>query len=209
MTLVHVIDDDDAVRDALGFLLQSHGFSTRLHASAEDFLALPPEKRDGVLVLDIRMPGLSGIALFAELKTRPPLQPVIFLTGHGDVPLAVEAIKAGAFDFREKPFEDTAFIAVVSRAVAAHQSIAAGRAADDDLARQLASLSARERQVMELMLMDRPNKVIAHELGITMRTVEVHRARVLAKMNVRSLVALASRLKGHASGSARDQAVNS
>ena len=196
MTLVHVIDDDDAVRDALGFLLQSHGFAVRLHASAETFLAVHPHDSQGVIILDIRMPGMSGIELFAELKSRPPLPPVIFLTGHGDVPLAVEAIKAGAFDFREKPFDDAAFIAAVTRAVSAHQSASEARSAGDDLARQVASLSARERQVMDLMLLDRPNKVIAHELGITMRTVEVHRARVLAKMKVRSLVALASRLKG-------------
>lgn len=196
MTLVHIIDDDDAVRDAIEFLLTGRGIATRAHASAESFLELGGDVRKGVLILDIRMPGMSGIELFHALKKSPPLPPVIFLTGHGDVPLAVEAIKAGAFDFREKPFEEKAFVETVERALAEHSSAQADHAREADLARRLASLSDREREVMELMLKDRPNKVIAHELGIAIRTVEVHRARVLAKMGARSLVSLAAQMKG-------------
>ncbi len=196
MSIIHVIDDDEAVRDAIAFLLAGHGLATRQHAAAEDFLALAAAERDGVLVLDIRMPGLSGIELFHALRRTPPLPPVIFLTGHGDVPLAVEAIRAGAFDFMEKPFDETAFMTTVERALSWHADTRLRQERELDIARRRASLSDREAEVMALMLQDRPNKVIAHELGIAMRTVEVHRARVLAKMGARSLVSLAAMLKG-------------
>lgn len=196
MKIVHVIDDDDAVRDALSFLLTGRGYAAQLHESGEAFLAHSRGGRDGVIVLDIRMPGMSGIELFHELRKTQPAPPVIFLTGHGDVPLAVEAIKAGAFDFREKPFEENAFIDAIERAFAARDNAAGERARRAELDERAASLSPREREVMALMLKDLPNKVIAFELGIAMRTVEVHRAKVLAKMGVRSLVSLAAMLKG-------------
>jgi two-component system response regulator DctR len=188
MTLIHIIDDDDAVRDSLAFLISSRGHVTRQHPSAEAFLALPREQRNGVIVLDIRMDGMSGIELFHEIKKTPPMPVVIFLTGHGDVPLAVEAVKAGAFDFREKPFEDGMFLEIVDRAVAL-------ASAGQGIGERMASLTSRERDVMDLLLADLPNKAIAHKLGITVRTVEVHRARVLDKMQVRSVVALAGAVK--------------
>lgn len=188
MTLIHIVDDDDAVRDSLAFLIGSRGHQTRQHDCAEAFLSLPPEERHGVIVLDIRMDGMSGIEMFYEMKKTPPAPVVIFLTGHGDVPLAVEAVKAGAFDFREKPFEDGAFLDVVERAI---KALDAGKGISD----RLGSLTNRERDVMELLLADLPNKAIAHRLGITVRTVEVHRARVLEKMQVRTVVALARSLK--------------
>ena len=188
MTHIHIIDDDDAVRDSLAFLIGSRGHATMQHRSAEAFLALPRDQRTGVIILDIRMDGMSGIELFHEIKKTPPLPVVIFVTGHGDVPLAVEAVKAGAFDFREKPFEDGMFLEVVDRAV---------ETADEGqgVGERLASLTSRERDVMDLLLADLPNKAIAHRLGITVRTVEVHRARVLEKMRVRSVVALAGAFK--------------
>lgn len=196
MKLVHIVDDDEAVRDALDFLLRGRGFATRVHESAAAFLALGEAARDGVLIIDIRMPGMSGIELFHELKKARPTPPVIFLTGHGDVPLAVEAIKAGAFDFREKPFDENGFVDSIERAFMARDSVAGEQARRADLDVRMSRLSPREREVMTLMLKDLPNKVIAHELGIALRTVEVHRAKVLSKMGARSLVSLAAMMKG-------------
>jgi two-component system response regulator DctR len=192
--IVHIVDDDAAIRDALSWLLRSRGLEAIAYESAEAFLAGTAPQAAGCLVLDIRMTGMSGIALFERLQAAGFGLPVIFLTGHGDVPVAVSLLKQGATDFVEKPFNDND---LVDRIIAALQQAAAQReasAADADLAARLASLSERERQVMDLVLAGRQNKIIAADLAIAIRTVEVHRARVFEKMGVKTAVELAQRM---------------
>ncbi len=191
---VHVVDDDGAIRDALAWLLGSRGLSTRTWPSAEAFLAGHDPAQPGCLVLDIRMQGMSGIELFDALRAAASPLPVIFLTGHGDVPLAVAALKKGAFDFVEKPFNDNQLVDLVIEALRRDQSRRSERAAEASLAARLEQLTAREREVMGRVLQGLPNKVIADELGLAMRTVEVHRARLFEKMGVRSAVELAQAL---------------
>jgi two-component system response regulator DctR len=191
---VHVVDDDDAIRDALSWLLRSRGVAARCWPSAEAFLADWTAAMRGCLVLDVRMEGMSGAELFDELLARGCRLPVIFLTGHGDVPLAVAALKKGAFDFVEKPFNDND---LVDRIVAAMRHDAAIREkleSEATVAARLADLTPRERQVMERVLAGDYNKTIADTLGIAVRTVEVHRARIFDKMGVRSAVELAQLL---------------
>ena len=187
---VHVVDDDDAIRDALSWLLRSRGVPARTWASAEAFLADWSEELRGCLVLDVRMDGMSGVELHDRLLARGSRLPVIFLTGHGDVPLAVGALKKGAFDFVEKPFNDNE---LVDRIVAAirHDELQRERLESEaDVAARLATLSPREREVMERVLAGDYNRTIADALGIAVRTVEVHRARNFEKMGVRSAVEL-------------------
>ncbi len=188
---VHVVDDDGAIRDALAWLLGSRGLSTSTWPSAEAFLAGHDPSQPGCLVLDIRMEGMSGIELFDALRAGASPLPVIFLTGHGDVPLAVNALKKGAFDFVEKPFNDNQLVDLVIEALRHDQSRRGERAAEASLAARLGQLTAREREVMEWVLRGAPNKAIADQLGLAMRTVEVHRARLFEKMGVRSAVELA------------------
>ncbi len=188
---VHVVDDDGAIRDALAWLLGSRGLSSRTWPSAEAFLAGHDPAAPGCLVLDIRMDGMSGIELFDALAAAGSPLPVIFLTGHGDVPLAVAALKKGAFDFVEKPFNDNQLVDLVFEALRRDLAGRSEKAAGAGLAARLASLTAREREVMELVLRGEPNKAIADELGLATRTVEVHRARLFEKMGVRSAVELA------------------
>ncbi|WP_018411071.1 response regulator transcription factor [Methyloversatilis thermotolerans] len=188
---IHIVDDDEAIRDALGWLFRSRGHTVRLWPSAEALIDSGELGRCGCLVLDIRMEGMSGLELFAWLGEHGHRMPVIFLTGHGDVPMAVAALKQGAFDFVEKPFNDND---LVDRAVAAleqHRQSAARRLAERELEERLAQLTSREIEVMERILAGQMNKVIASDLGVTMRTVEVHRARIFEKMGVRSAVELA------------------
>lgn len=189
---VHIVDDDAAVRDALHWLLTSVGQEVKCYGSAQAFLESGGETAPGALVLDIRMEGMSGLELFGRLKAANSPIPVIFLTGHGDVPLAVEAIKSGAFDFLEKPFDDLEFVKIVERALAAGRKLRIKAEQSGDIARKLQSLSARELQVMELLVTGRSNKVIAAELNIAMRTVEVHRARILSKVGVKTAVELSA-----------------
>lgn len=194
--LAHIIDDDEAIRDALSWLLQSRAIAVTTYDSAEDFLARRPAHPEGCVVLDIRMSGMSGLNLFEALLQQGCTLPVIFLTGHADVPMAVQALKRGAFDFFEKPFNDNE---LVDRVIAAMQQDIQRRAASnqaDQLQRQLDSLSSRERQVMEKVLAGKLNKVIADELQISMRTVEVHRANLFDKMGVKTAVELAQKLVG-------------
>lgn len=188
---VHVVDDDGAIRDALCWLLGSRGLAARAWASAEAFLAGHDPAQPGCLVLDIRMDGMSGVELFDHLRAGASPLPVIFLTGHGDVPLAVEALKKGAFDFVEKPFNDNQLVDLVVEALRRDRSRRSERAAEASLTARLEQLTSRERQVMELVLRGQPNKAIADELGLAMRTVEVHRSRLFEKMGVRSAVELA------------------
>lgn len=184
---VHIVDDDPAIRDSLAFLFGSRGVTCAVYDSAEAFLAAPWGDFSGCILADIRMGGISGLEMFERLAAGGCPLPVLFLTGHADVPMAVAALKKGAADFLEKPFNDNELVDRVLAALAA----SARRA---DIARRLASLSGRERDVMTLLLEGRMNKVIADDLGITMRTVEVHRARVFEKMGVRSAVELAQLL---------------
>lgn len=188
---VHVIDDDDAIRDALGWLLRSRGVPARSWASAEAFLAEYSGEMRGCVVLDVRMEGMSGVELFDHLLARGSRLPVIFLTGHGDVPLAVAALKKGAFDFVEKPFNDNDLVDRIVAAVRHDESLWRKLETEASVAARLAELTPRERQVMERVLAGDYNKMIADALGIAVRTVEVHRARIFEKMGVRSAVELA------------------
>ena len=197
MSMVHLIDDDDAIRDALTWLLNSRNIPVRAWPSAEEFLADYSTEMHGCMVLDVRMQSMSGPELFDVLTTRGCRMPVIFLTGHGDVPQAVQSIKNGAFDFLEKPFDDVQLVNRVLAALAADEERRKINAAKQPIEARLGSLTSREREVMERILAGKFNKVIAAELNIAMRTVEVHRARIFEKMNVKSAVELAQLLAGN------------
>jgi len=194
--MLHIVDDEDVIRDALEWLAQSRGLAARGHAGGQAFLdALDdaPDPLGDCVLLDVRMPGMNGIAVFDQLVARGLLArlPVIFLTGHGDVPMAVDSLKRGAFDFFEKPFNDNQLMDRVEEALAASTRAAATAAVQA----RLATLSAREREVLELILAGNMNKVVADKLGISMRTVEVHRAHIFDKMQVKTAVELAGLLK--------------
>lgn len=195
-SLAHLIDDDDAIRDALAWLLRSRGIASRGWPSADVFLADYDGEMRGCLVIDVRMPGMGGPELFERLLERGCRMPAIFLTGHGDVPLAVQAIKKGAFDFIEKPFNDNELVDRVVAAIRLDDELRLRVATAEQRATRLDALSSREREVMERILAGKYNKVIADELGIAMRTVEVHRARIFEKMGVKSAVELAQLLAG-------------
>jgi two-component system response regulator FixJ len=185
--LVYVVDDDDAVRDSLAALLEARSYTVRAFGRARDFLAAAPTLRPGCLIADIRMPEMDGFELQQELTARSFKFPLIVITGHGDVPLAVRAMKAGAIDFIEKPFAADAIIASVDIAL---RHIAEGGEPDPlaaTAAARLALLSPREREVLQGLLAGLPNKSIAYDLAISPRTVEIHRARVMDKMGARSL----------------------
>jgi two-component system response regulator DctR len=192
--LAYLVDDDAAIRDALAWLLRSRGVHSRAWPSAEAFLADYRDDMSGCLLLDIRMVGMTGTELFDHLLERGCTMPVIFLTGHGDVPLAVKALKRGAFDFIEKPFNDNELADRVIEALRHEESRRWQDGMRAEVGERLASLTEREREVMASILAGKLNKVIADELQIAMRTVEVHRARIFDKMGVRSAVELAQRL---------------
>ena len=190
----HIVDDDEAIRDALTWLFRTRQVACRAWESAEAFLeAWQPEWR-GCIVLDIRMREMSGLECFEALRERGNSLPVIFLTGHGDVPMAVGALKKGALDFLEKPVDDNALVDRVIRALASDARRQASEASQATVATRIAQLTPREHEVMRLVLAGKFNKVIADELNISMRTVEVHRSRVFEKMGVRSAVELAQLL---------------
>lgn len=189
-----IVDDDPAVRDALQWLLQSRGVASETWNSAEGFLASAHRDLCGCLLLDVRMPGMSGIELFDRLRAMECRLPVIFLTGHGDVPMAVQALKDGAFDFIEKPYDDNALVDKVLAAIEYDSKRCAREISIQFLQRRLALLSQREHEVMQLILAGKLNKVIADELDIAMRTVEVHRSHIFEKMQVRSAVELSQAL---------------
>lgn len=184
---VHVIDDDDAVRQSLEFLLRSARLEARAYESAVAFLKALPNIEPGCIVTDVRMPELSGLDLLRRLRELDIRMPVIVITGHGDVPLAVEAMKAGAVDFLEKPFDDEALLVSVRAALGAFDKDAARDSERTEIAQRLASLSGREREVLEGLVAGQPNKNIAYDLGISPRTVEIYRANVMTKMKAASL----------------------
>lgn len=195
---VHLVDDDEAIRDSLSWLLESRGISCQTWPSAESFLAhfdANPAAVNGCIVLDIRMAEMSGLELFDLLLPRGCKVPVIFLTGHGDVPMAVGALKKGAFDFVEKPFDDNQLANRIIEAIAIDIARQKSAASSGSVQQHLDTLTERERQVMTLVLAGKLNKVIADDLAISMRTVEVHRSRLFEKMGVRSAVELAQLLK--------------
>jgi len=185
--VVYVIDDDDAVRHSLTFLLKTAGIAARTYDSATSFLDHLPQVKAGCIITDVRMPGLSGLDLLRRLKELQIALPVIVITGHGDVPLAVEAMKSGASDFLEKPFDDEALLAAVNVALRGQGASARREADRAGIADKLASLSNRERQVLEGLVAGLPNKTIAYDHGISPRTVEIYRANVMQKMQAASL----------------------
>ncbi len=187
--LVHVIDDDDAVRDSLSFLLGSAGFAVSAHESATAFLDVLPRlpADSGCIITDVRMPGLSGLDLLQRLKDIGLAIPVIVVTGHGDVPLAVEAMKSGAFDFFEKPFDDEILLSAVEAALDLNERNSRRRVEQAEIEVRLSALTTRERQVLEGLVVGQVNKTIAFDLGISPRTVEIYRANVMTKMQAASL----------------------
>lgn len=188
--LIHIVDDDESVRDALGFLLLSSDYAVRRYSSARQFLESDPQIVGACLLTDIRMPDMDGLELQAQVVAQMKGLPVIVMTGHGDVPLAVKAMRAGAIDFLEKPFEDELLLDSIKRAL----EIGAVSAKHDNRnqAARLAieSLTSREREVLDLLVEGHPNKIIAHRLGISPRTVEVHREHVMDKMQARTVADL-------------------
>jgi len=183
--IVHIVDDDEAVRQSLAFLLGSAGLTVRLYDSASAFLAGLSAVKSGCLVTDMRMPDMTGIELLQQLRAKACRLPAIVITGHGDVPLAVEAMKAGAVDFIEKPFDQETILHAVQAAL---ERGFEGEGRDDPaVAARLATLSEREWQVLEGLVAGHPNKTIAYDLGISPRTVEVYRANLMTKMGARSL----------------------
>lgn len=199
---VFIVDDDASVREALAWLLRSRRLPSECFASAEAFEAAlqerPPQRYPCCLLLDVRMPGMSGLALFDALVARGDvaLMPVIFLTGHADVPTAVATVKRGAFDYCEKPFSDNALVDRIEQALALSAAQLQARALRCAVRARLAELTEREQSVMDCIVQGLPNKIIADQLEISVRTVEVHRARVFDKMQVKSAVELANLLRG-------------
>src|ERR1019366_4376410 len=184
---VYVIDDDEAMRDSLNFLLESASFNVTLFESALKFLDALPNLDFGCVVSDVRMPGLDGIELLKRMKSGHNPFPIVIMTGHGDIPLAVEAMKLGAVDFLEKPFEDDRLIGMIEAAIRQGEPAAKNEAVTRDIASRIATLSPRERQVMEGLIAGLSNKLIARDYDISPRTIEVYRANVMTKMQANSL----------------------
>ena len=185
--VVHVVDDDVDVRKSLGFLLATADFAVRLYESATAFLATEPKEVEGCIVTDVRMPGIDGIEFLRQLKSRGLSVPVIVMTGHADVALAVQAMKEGAADFIEKPFDDQIIIDSLRSALNHRSHPIAAHPQSTEIRKNLATLSERERQVLDGLVSGLPNKTIAYDLGISPRTVEIHRANVMSKMGAGSL----------------------
>jgi two-component system, LuxR family, response regulator FixJ len=185
--VVHIVDDDEAVRQSLAFLLSTAGVPVRVYDSATSFLDALPSLQSGCLITDVRMPDMTGIELLQRLKAKSIDLPVIVITGHGDIPLAVEAMKSGAIDFIEKPFAEEAILRAVDAAQRTLEK--RGRQSEEEaaVAARLKSLSERERQVLDGLVAGNANKTIAHDLGISPRTVEVYRANLMTKMQAKSL----------------------
>ena len=191
-TVVHVVDDDESARESLAFLLEAADFEVVSHASALALLDALPLDGAGCVITDMRMPDMTGLELVRELNARGARVPILMITGHGDIPLAVEAMRAGVIDFIEKPFGEARILDAVARALEAGPRPAAPQASDEaTLVRQrLETLSERERQVLDGVVDGHPNKVIARDLGISPRTVEIYRAKLMAKMQADNLAAL-------------------
>jgi two-component system response regulator FixJ len=187
---VYIVDDDQAIRHAMELLMRSVGLDYEIFHSGDDFLTDHTNDRAGCLVLDIRMPGLGGLELQEKLNTMGSTLPIIFITGHGDVPMAVEAMQKGAVDFIQKPFRDQELLDRIGEALKADQQRRSAREEQAEIQGRIGKLTNRERQVLDLVVTGKPNKVIAYELGVSQRTVEIHRARVMEKMEAKSLADL-------------------
>jgi RNA polymerase sigma factor (sigma-70 family) len=185
-----VVDDDAGVRNAMRSLLKSVGLESAQYPSAQEFLAAYQASQPGCLVLDIRMPGMSGLELQQQLNLRGAVIPVIFMTGHGDIPMAVEAMQHGAFDFLQKPFRDQDLLDRIQRAIVKDGELRQSLGEHARIKEHLETLTPREREVLDLMTQGKQNKVIAQDLGVSPRTVEIHRARVMEKMNAQSVAEL-------------------
>ena len=185
-----IVDDDEAVRDSLGLLLKAAGLSSRAYGSAEAFLADFDGNDYGCLILDIRMPGMSGLELQSVLQERNIALPIVFITAHGDVPMAVEAVRRGAVDFIQKPFDDEILVEKVADALSSSERHHEEELERNEIRRRVDSLTAREHQVMTQVVQGKANKVIASDLGVSQRTVEIHRSRVMEKMQAGSLAQL-------------------
>jgi two-component system response regulator FixJ len=190
--VVHVVDDDESARESLAFLLEAADFEVVSHASALALLDALPLDGAGCVITDMRMPDMTGLELVRELNTRGSRVPIIMITGHGDIPLAVEAMRAGVADFIEKPFGESRMLDALNRALEAAPPPAAAQVSDETtvVRQRLETLSERERQVLDGVVDGQPNKVIARELGISPRTVEIYRAKLMAKMHADNLAAL-------------------
>jgi FixJ family two-component response regulator len=187
---VYIVDDDEAVRDSLRWLLEANSYRVRAYASAESFLAEYDEQQPGVLIVDVRMPGMSGLELQEQLIARKSSMPVVFITGHGDIPMAISTMKKGAVDFLEKPFDETALREIVGRMFEqANQRLTQAKAVRQHEA-MLARLTSREQQVLERIVAGRLNKQIADDLGISIKTVEAHRANIMEKLQVTTVADL-------------------
>lgn len=184
---VFVVDDDAAVRDSLSWLIKSVGLNVETFGSAQEFLNACTPNRAGCLVLDVRMPGMSGLDLQEKLAGQRIFLPVIIITGHGDVPMAVRTVKSGAFDFIEKPFNDQVLLDRIQQALEKDAEQRIHQAEHDEISRRINKLTPREKEVMDMVVGGNPNKIIASELGISCRTVEIHRGRVMEKMQANSL----------------------
>ncbi len=187
---VFIVDDDPSIRFAMQALMDSVNLPHEIFASADEFLEKVTDQRPGCLVLDIRMPGLGGLELQQELLGKGNTVPIIFITGHGDVPMAVEAMQKGAVDFIQKPFRDQDLLDRIREALTTDKERREEQQKHAEVAERLARLTNREREVFDLVVTGKPNKVIAYELGVSQRTVEIHRARVMEKMQARSLADL-------------------
>ena len=187
---LYIVDDDQAIRHAMELLMRSVGLDYAIFHSADEFLETYTSDRAGCLVLDIRMPGLGGLELQEKLNELGSSLPIIFITGHGDVPMAVEAMQKGAFDFIQKPFRDQELLDGISEAVKTDQERRSVREEKAEVLSRIEKLTNREQEVLNLVVTGKPNKVIAYELGVSQRTVEIHRARVMEKMQAKSLADL-------------------
>ncbi|MBD2858025.1 response regulator transcription factor [Spongiibacter sp. KMU-158] len=187
---VYLVEDDDAVRDSLQMVLESVGHKVASYSRADAFLEDFSTDMAGCMVLDIRMPGMNGMELQRQLNNRNSILPIIFVTGHGDVPMAVEAMQRGAVDFVQKPYREEELLSKIQQAITADTENRAALDEKHKIAERLSELTPREKQVMDLMIEGKANKVIAYDLDISQRTVEIHRARVMEKMGVRSLAHL-------------------
>jgi len=187
LRLVHLVDDDEAVRRSVGFMLKTSGFHVRSYESGIDLLKMATNLETGCILLDVRMPGMDGLEVQESLKDKGVTLPVIIMTGHGDVMLAVQAMKAGAIDFIEKPFEKAVLFSAIDQAFDRLRHSAAARERADQAAVRLQILTSRERDVLEGLAKGLPNKTIAYDLGISPRTVEIHRANLMTKLEVKSL----------------------
>jgi two-component system, LuxR family, response regulator FixJ len=199
---IMVVDDDAGVRNAMRALLKSVGLNSVLFGSAQEFLAAYQPSQQGCLVLDIRMPGMSGLELQQQLNMRGAVIPVIFMSGHADIPMAVEAMQHGAFDFLQKPFRDQDLLDRIQRAIARDSELRQSLGEHERIRTHLAELTPREREVLELMTQGLQNKSIAQKLAVSPRTIEIHRARVMEKMNAHSVAELVRMMMdlSHAAG---------